>query len=44
MSLRPRKRVCDAPDRRERLIALLATTALLRGVLMVALRKLRLRR
>src|SRR5207248_4417611 len=44
MSLRPRKRVSGAPDRSELLVAWLATNASLRGVLMVALFKLRIRR
>ena len=41
---RPRKRVRGAPDRSEILFALLSTTESLRGVLMVALFKLRIRR
>src|SRR5205823_6410678 len=44
MSLCPRKRVSGAPDRSELLVAGLATNASLRGVLMVALFKLRIRR
>jgi|GEM_PF-4066967 len=44
MSLRPRKRVSGAPDRSELLVTRLATNASLRGVLMVTLFKLRIRR
>src|SRR6266699_1393201 len=41
MSLRPRNCVFGAPDRSDLLVAWLGTTASLRGVLMVALLKLR---
>src|SRR5215813_10507382 len=44
MSQRPYKCVCGAPDRSELLVARLATTASLIGVLMVALRKLHIKR